>query len=93
MTRPELRSAALTSFGAMGSLIAPILFLVAASLGLVDTWIALLAGALALLGALVVIGWVAVRRLQLQWWQRLLALGAEALLGLAVVGLQVLAHG
>jgi hypothetical protein len=41
----------------------------------------------------VVIGWVAVRRLELRWWQRLLALGAEAVLGLAVVGLQVLAHG
>lgn len=93
MTQPELRHAVRTSFGAMSSLVAPFLFLGAAAIGLLDTWLALLAGAIALIGALVVIGWVAVRRLRLRWWERLLALGAEALLGLAVIGLQVLAHG
>lgn len=93
MTQPELRHAVRTSFGAMGSLIAPFAFLGIAALGVWDAHTALLASAIALIGALVVIGWVAVRRLELRWWQRLLALGAEAVLGLAVVGLQVLAHG
>lgn len=27
------------------------------------------------------------------WWKKLIALGAEFLLGLAVVGLELLAHG
>jgi hypothetical protein len=34
-----------------------------------------------------------VRRAKLTWWQRLIALGAEFLLGLAVVALELLAHG
>ena len=47
----------------------------------------------ALLLALIAFGWIAARRIKLPWWQRLLVLGAEAALGLIVVGLQVLAHG
>ena len=43
--------------------------------------------------ALGVIGYLAIRRLRLAWWQRLVALGAEALLGVLTAGLQLLAHG
>jgi hypothetical protein len=41
---------------------------------------------------LVLIGWAAVRKIPLKWWQRLIALAAEAALALGVVGLQLLAH-
>ena len=47
---------------------------------------------LVLVATLVLIGWIAVRRIQLKWWQRLIALGAEAALALGVIGLQLLAH-
>ncbi|QNO37336.1 hypothetical protein H4J02_13030 [Protaetiibacter sp. SSC-01] len=93
LTRRELRVAAFTSFGAVGSLAAPGLFLVLALLGVWSTDAALRASAIALVAALVVVGWVAVRRLELTWWQRLVVLGAEAVLGVAVVGLQLIAHG
>ncbi len=93
MSRRELRVAVRTSFGAVGSLIAPGIFLVVALLGVWSTDAALLASTVALVISLVVIGWAAIRRLELTWWQRLLALGAEALLGSVIVGLQGLAHG
>ncbi len=93
MSRRELRTASLTSFGAVGSLAAPGVFLLLALLDVWSTDAALTASAIALVGALVVIGWAAVRRLDLTWWQRLVALGAEAALGVAVVGLQLVAHG
>jgi hypothetical protein len=93
MSRDELSVAVRTSFGAIGSLGAPLLFLGLAYAGVWSTDTALTASAIALVAALVVIGWAAVRRLRLAWWQRLIALGAEALLGIAVVSLQLLAHG
>lgn len=93
LTRGELRVALLSSFGALTSLVLPFVFLLLALLGVWTTDGALLASNIALLVSLVVSGWVAVRKLRLSWWQRLFALGGEALLGLAVVGLQVLAHG
>ncbi|MBN9139266.1 MAG: hypothetical protein J0H23_00405 [Micrococcales bacterium] len=93
MSPREFRVALRTSFGAVGSLAAPFVFLGLAALGVWSTDAALLASSIALVGALVVIGWAAVRRLRLNWWQRLVALGAEALLGIVVVSLQLLAHG
>ncbi|MFJ2370356.1 hypothetical protein [Microbacterium sp. NPDC087665] len=92
-TQPELRHAVGTSFGALSTVALPFIFLGLAALDVWDTDTALLAGAIALVVSLVVIGWVAVRRIPLTWFQRLVALGAEAVLGLAVIGLQVLAHG
>jgi len=38
-------------------------------------------------------GWVAVRRARLSVWQQLIALAALVLLGVLVIGVQVLAHG
>lgn len=92
-TRPELRHAVGSSFGALSTVALPFVFLGLAAL---DVWgpdAALRASAVALLVSLIVIGWIAVRRIPLTWFQRLIALGAEAALGLAVIGLQVLAHG
>lgn len=92
-TRPELRHAVNSSFGALSTVVLPFIFLGVAALGVWHPDTALRASAIALLGSLVVIGWIAVRRIPLTWFQRLIALGAEAALGLAVIGLQVLAHG
>jgi hypothetical protein len=47
----------------------------------------------ALVAALVGIGFLAVRRISLSWQVRLLVLGGEAVLALAVIGLEMLAHG
>ncbi|MFK0402111.1 hypothetical protein ACIQTT_07245 [Microbacterium sp. NPDC090225] len=92
-TRSELRHALASSFGALGTVVLPFVFLGFAALDAWSTDAALRASAIALLLSLIVIGWIAVRRMPLTWLQRLIALGAEAALGLAVIGLQVLAHG
>jgi len=93
MTRSELRHAVGTSFGALGAVTLPFAFLGVAGLGAWPVERALHAGAIALVVSLVALGWIAVRRIPLTWWQRLVALGAEAALGLCVIGLQLLAHG
>ncbi|WP_341940181.1 hypothetical protein [Microbacterium sp. LWH10-1.2] len=92
-TRQELGHALGSSFGALSSVALPFVFLGLAGLGVWSAEAALRAGTIALVASLVVIGWIAVRRIPLTWYQRLVALGAEAALGLAVIGLQVLAHG
>ena len=92
-TSGELRHIVGTLVGALGGVALPFVFLGLAALGAWTTERALHASAVALVVALVVIGWLAVRRARITWWQRLLVLGAEAVLGLAVVGLQLLAHG
>jgi hypothetical protein len=92
MRRPELRHAWWASFGTLGAVAAPFVFLFLALLGVLQVETALRASAIALIAALVVIGWVAVRNIKMTWWQRLVALGAEAVLALGVVGLQLLAH-
>lgn len=91
MTASELRHAAQTSFGALSAVLLPLLFLAAAKWGWWQTDTALVASAISLLLALVLIGFLAIRRLRVTWWQRLLALGMEAVIGLVVIGLQVLA--
>ncbi|MEV7692787.1 hypothetical protein AB0N73_05595 [Microbacterium sp. NPDC089189] len=93
VTRTELGHAFQTSFGALGAVVLPFAFLALAAFDVWDPTAALRASTIALVLALVVIGFAAVRRVRLHWWQRLIALGAEAVLGLAVIGLQVLAHG
>jgi MFS family permease len=92
-TRGELLGMVGASFGALTAVIVPVLFLVLAAFGVWRVETALDASAIALIAALVVIGLAAARRIPLTWWQKLIVLGAEALLGLAVVGLQLLAHG
>ncbi|UOR01470.1 hypothetical protein MUN77_15280 [Leucobacter allii] len=93
MTAAELRHAAVTTFGALGAVALPFVFLGISALGTWPVEHALRAAAAALVASLVAIGWIAVRRIPLSWWQRLVALGAEAALGLGVIALQLLAHG
>ncbi|QCR19431.1 hypothetical protein [Agrococcus sp. SGAir0287] len=91
-TTDELRHIVGTLVGALGGVALPFVFLGLAAIGAWEPARALHASAVALIVALVVIGWLAVRRARIAWWQRLLVLGAEAVLGLAVIGLQSLAH-
>jgi hypothetical protein len=91
--KSELRRMLRVSFGALGVLVFPLLFI---GLAITDSWpvtSALRAATIALVAALVVIGYLAVRRLRLPVWQKLIVLFAEFLLGAAVVGLEFLAHG
>jgi hypothetical protein len=92
MTAHELRHAAATTFSAFGAIVLPLIFLAVAMTGAWSTDAALLASAVALLLALVAGGYLAVRRIRLPWWQRLLTLGCEAVLGAVVIVLQLLAH-
>lgn len=93
MSRPEFRHAVVTSFGTLGAITVPVVFLGLAALGVWQPEAALRASTIALIAALIVIGYAAVRRVPLSPLQRLLALGGEAALGVAVVSLQILAHG
>ena len=92
-TGPELRHMVRVSFGSLGALGLPFVFL---GLAITDTMAletALWASAAALVASLVVIGYLAVRRVRLTWPQRLVVLLAEFLLGCAVIALELLAHG
>lgn len=93
LTRGEFGHAAAVSASALSAIVLPMAFLVVAHFGAWTPEQALRSSTAALLLALIGFGWLAVRRVSLPWWQRILVLGAEAVLGLAVVGLQILAHG
>jgi len=92
-TRAELRTLLFATFGAVGAVFIPFVFLGATALGWWDVDAALVASAVVLAVTLVLYGYVAVRRVPLTWWQRLIVLGGEAALGLVVIGLQIVAHG
>ncbi|RXZ48255.1 hypothetical protein [Agromyces binzhouensis] len=78
---------------ALGSASIPLILLVLAVLGVFELQGALTAASIVYIVTLALIGYVAVRRTRLTWWEQLIGLGMLALLGLAVVGLQQLAHG
>ncbi|SDU77843.1 hypothetical protein [Jiangella alkaliphila] len=90
--RDEMRHMARVSFGALGSLVLPTVFI---GLAVADVWeieAALRAASIALVAALAAIGYLAVRRVRLPTWQRVIVLFAEVALGLLVIGLELLAH-
>ncbi|WP_127792052.1 hypothetical protein [Agromyces sp. LHK192] len=78
---------------ALASAAVPVVLLALAWLGVFDLEPALRAASIVYLVTLGVIGWLAVRRTRLPWWQQVFALGTLVALGLGVVGLQQLAHG
>lgn len=92
MNASERRHAVSASFGTLGAVTTPVILLGLASLGIMEVETALRVSIIVLVVTLVLIGWVAVRKIPLKWWQRLIALGAEAALALGVIGLQLLAH-
>jgi len=93
MTAAEFRHAVVTTFGALGAVALPFILLATSAWEWWSVESALRWAAVALVAALVGIGFLAVRRISLSWQVRLLVLGGEAVLALAVIGLQVLAHG
>ncbi|WP_051172444.1 hypothetical protein [Microbacterium indicum] len=92
-SRHEVAETVRTTFSAAIAIVPVFLLLAAAGVGWWETTTALRASTVVLVASLVLIGWVAVRRVPLTFWQRALALAAEAVLGVAVVLLQRLAHG
>ena len=78
--------------GALGTAIVPLVLIGLAWLNVMDLAVSLHAATVVYIATLGVIGWFAVRRSKLSWWKQLIALGALLLLGLAVIGLQTLAH-
>ncbi|MFJ6538297.1 hypothetical protein ACIQH5_18890 [Paenarthrobacter sp. NPDC091711] len=92
-SRSELAHMARTSFGAFGAIVLPLIFIAVAAMGRWSVETSLRASTVALITALVLIGYLAVRRVKMSWRKKVIVLGAEFLLGLAVVGLELLAHG
>jgi hypothetical protein len=92
-TARELRHMVRVSFGSLGALALPFIFMGLAIVGVMDLDTALWAAAGVLVASLVVIGYLAVRRVKLTVGQRLIVLLAECLLGCTVVALELLAHG
>ncbi|MBM9468163.1 hypothetical protein [Nakamurella leprariae] len=89
----ELRHIAGVSSSALGVLVLPMIFIGLAAL---DVWTldgALRASTIALIAALAAAGWLAVRRVRLPRWQKLVVLFAEVVLGVVVVLLELWAHG
>lgn len=91
--RHELRHMAHVSFGALGVIVVPFIFIGLAAAGVWSIKTGLHAAAIGLVVSLIAIGFAAIRRTALPAWQRLVVLFAEFLLGAAVIGLEVLAHG
>ncbi len=78
--------------GALSTVVTPGILIALAWIGVMRLDVALRVSSIVYIVTLGVIGWFAVRRARLAWWQQLLALGVLVALGLAVVGLQTLAH-
>jgi hypothetical protein len=91
-TRPELRHMVVVVLGAAETLVLPLLVIGLAALGLFSLEVALTTSTVLLVATLVAVGFLAIRRLKLPVLQRLLVLLAEFVLGLVVVGLELLAH-
>lgn len=92
-TVAELRHMVRVCTGALGVMVLPMVFIGIAATG---TWRvdgALRASTIALVASLGVVGWLAVRRVTLPRWQKVVVLLAEVALGIAVVALELLAHG
>ncbi|HEV6952332.1 MAG TPA: hypothetical protein VKY86_03665 [Promicromonospora sp.] len=91
--RAHLVAMTRTSAGALVTLVAPLLALAGAGLGWWEVTTALRVGTGVLIASLVLISWLGVRRVQVPFPARVLALGVLALLAVGVVALKLLAHG
>lgn len=89
----ELRHMLVVVAGAFGVVIAPLVLFGLAALDVMDIGRALVISSYALVATLGVIGYRAVRRVKLPFWLKVTLLGVEVLLGLAVIALELLAHG
>lgn len=78
--------------GSISTMVTPGILLALALFGVLEIDTALRICLIVYIATLGVIGWLAVRRSRLTWWQQLSALAMLIALGLVVVGLQTLAH-
>lgn len=88
----ELHHMIAVSAEALGVLVMPLLFLAAAGLGLWSTAQALRWAIVVLVVTLVVIGYLAIRKLNLPFRHKAVIVLAEVFLSLVVIGLELLAH-
>ncbi|RJQ73054.1 hypothetical protein D5S17_25330 [Pseudonocardiaceae bacterium YIM PH 21723] len=91
--RAEFTRMLRTSFGALGAVTLPLIFMGLAAAGVWRVEAALRGSVIALIAGLVAIGYLAARRVRLPAWARMVVLFAEFGLGFAVVALELLAHG
>ncbi|MGW5240041.1 hypothetical protein ACWEOW_14005 [Monashia sp. NPDC004114] len=89
----EFRHMLRVSIGSISVIALPLIFLAFAGAGVWETERALRASTYALGASLIAIGYLAVRRVRLPLRQRLIVLFAEFGLGVAVVLVELLAHG
>ena len=91
--RAKVRAMTGTSWGALLTIVVPLLALAAAGRGWWEVTAALRFGVGALIASLVLIAWLGIRRTRLSWPARVLALGVLAALAVGVVALKLMAHG
>lgn len=91
-TAAEFRHMVAVSVGSIGVVLLPMVFLGIAGLGAWTVGSALTASIAVLLATLVVVGYLAVRRVALPGWQKVVILLGEVVIGGAVIGLETLAH-
>jgi hypothetical protein len=91
--RAEFAHMASVSTRALGVIVAPMIMIGLAGLGVWKIGQALQVATIVLIVSLVAIGYLAVRRIRLPLRQRLFVLFAEFALGVVVVLLELLAHG
>jgi len=89
----ELGRMARVSGEALASASVPLILLGLAWLGVIELEGALRAASILYIVTLALVGFLAVRRTHVEWWKQLIALAILVALGLAVIGLQQLAHG
>lgn len=88
----ELHHMIAVSTEALGVLVTPILLLTAAGLGLWSTAVALQWAVVVLVVTLLIIGYLAIRQLELPFRHKAVIVFAEVVLSLLVIGLELLAH-
>ena len=89
---PELHHMIAVSTEALSVLVTPLLLLTAAGLGLWSTAVALQWATVVLVVTLLVVGYLAIRRLDLPFRHKAFIMFAEVVLSLVVIGLELLAH-
>lgn len=88
----ELRTMLRVAGEALASASLPLVLLVLAWVGVFELEGALRAASIVYVATLGFIGFLGVRRTRAAWWKQLVALGILMALGVAVIGLQQLAH-
>ena len=91
-TGEELHHMIAVSADGLGVLVTPLLLLLAAGLGLWSTAVALGWAVVVLVVSLAIVGYLAIRRLEIPFRHKVAIMCAEVVLSLLVIGLELLAH-